>query len=44
MRSNIRVDEMPHLVLKQWMTSGPANGRKGGPPDYQNQFYRATAM
>jgi hypothetical protein len=35
---NLRVDEMPYLVLQQSITSGPANGRKGGSHDYQNQF------
>jgi hypothetical protein len=37
-------DEMPNLVLKQSLTSGPTNGRKGGSLEYQNQFYRATAL
>jgi hypothetical protein len=34
----MRVDEIPYLVLQQLMTSGPANGRKGGSQDDQNQF------
>ncbi|MFT6990997.1 MAG: hypothetical protein ACJASL_002984 [Paraglaciecola sp.] len=40
---SLQVDEMPHLVLKQSMTSEPANGQKGGPHYYQNQLCRATA-
>jgi hypothetical protein len=38
MQSDMRVDEIPYLVLQQSMTSDSANGRKGGSHNYQNQF------